>query len=175
VLLSLSATGDDGAFAAAVALVMGLRAKEIIQRVVPDVDAFSRVLYIEKAKTAAGNRMLKRPKMLWPHFESRIQGKNPMDTLLLGQSINFHRSDWVRYQVLSICKELKLSACVCAQGLRGTHSSFAQETGVTAQLVAQQLGHESEETTLEHCTRPGLPEEQKSKRVLRVLTGGLSS
>jgi len=173
--LALAARGDDGAFAVAVALVMGLRAGEIVKRVARDVDAFSRVLHIEKAKTAAGNRKLEIPDTLWPHFEARIRGKGPQDSLLPGRDNPFHRPDWVRAHVVRLCKELGFSTVVCAQGLRATHSSLAQEAGVTARVVAQQLGHESESTTLAHYTRPGLPEEQQGRRVLRVLNGGVAS
>lgn len=173
--LALATKGDDGAFAVALALVMGLRAGEIVKRVVRDVDAFSRVLHIEQAKTPAGNRKLEIPEALWPVFEQRLKGRAPLDPLLPGGANPFHRSDWVRANVVRLCKELNLSTVVCAQGLRATHSSLAQEAGVTAKLVAQQLGHESETTTIAHYTRPGLPEEQKGKRVLRVLEGGVAS
>jgi len=57
-------------------------------------------------------------------------------------------------------------------GLRGTHSTIAQEAGATSHLVARQLGHESVKTTHESYTAPGTVERQERKAALKVLTGG---
>jgi hypothetical protein len=53
--------GEDGALAAAMALVMGLRASEITNRVVRDVDQDGSVLLVTNAKTRKGNRAVAVP------------------------------------------------------------------------------------------------------------------
>ena len=171
--LRRSQEGDDGAFACAVALVMGLRASEITRRVVRDVDAYSRVLHIEKAKTQAGNRRVEIPDLLWPRFEVRIQGREANAILLHAErsETGYHDKQWVGKQARRLCQELGLPP-VCAHGLRGTHATLAQEAGTSSQVVASTLGHRSKRTTEEVYTRAGVVDQQSRKRALKVLTGG---
>ena len=70
-----------------------------------------------------------------------------------------------------LCKALELPL-VCAHGLRGSHSTIAQEAGTTSHVVAKQLGHADERTTREHYTEPGLGKRKNRQRVLKVLEGG---
>jgi len=171
--LARSAEGDDAAFAAALALVMGLRSGEITRRVARDVDGHARLLYIENAKTEAGNRRVEIPDVLWPHFEARVEGKGPTDPLLPTDNTEdgFHRHEWLWKATRKMCLALDLPV-VCPHGLRGTHSSLAQEAGATAYLVAQQLGHANTTVTREHYTAPGVTEQQTARRALKVLSGG---
>jgi len=173
--LRRSERGDDAAFACAVALVMGLRASEISRRVVRDVDGYSRVLHIEKAKTQAGNRRVEIPDLLWPHFERRIRERGAMEPLLPCRSESgFHTKEWVGIQSHKLCRELGLPP-TCAHGLRGTHATLAQEAGTSSHVVASTLGHQSTRTTVENYTRDGVPEKQVRDRALKVLIGGRRS
>ena len=54
----LADRGDTGAVAAMMALLLGMRATEIVSRVVRDLDDNGRLLWIPTAKTEAGKRTL---------------------------------------------------------------------------------------------------------------------
>ena len=167
------ADGNDGSLACGMALLLGLRQGEITQRLVRDVDRFTRQLYIEEAKTEAGNRVLEIPEALWPFLEKRIQGRQPTELLFPNRLGRIHQKEWICKNARRICKALGLPR-VCAHGLRGTHASLAQQAGATGHLVAQQLGHTSEKVTQEHYVRPGIKEEVTRKVALEVLQGGRS-
>ena len=170
--LELSQAGSDGALAVAMALLLGLRAQEITRRVVRDVDPKDRLLFIDDSKTKAGERKLEIPDVLWPHFQHRIDGRGPNEPLFPAKSQDgFHHPEWVNDNTKKLCKALDLPL-VCAHGLRGSHSSIAQEAGTTGHVVAKQLGHADEKTTKEHYTEPGLGERKNRERVFKVLSGG---
>src|SRR5262249_31474877 len=69
--------GDDGAVAAMMTLLMGMRASEVIQRVARDVDDGGRLLWIPDSKTEAGRRTLEGPEMLQP-FLVRLAASKPV-------------------------------------------------------------------------------------------------
>jgi integrase len=171
--LQRSAAGDDGAFAAAACLGLGLRQNAITLRRVRDVDALTRTLYIRGDKTRAGDRKLEIPEMLWPHFEVRIDGREPMEPLLYAPTSRdgFRHKCWVNKNTQRLCRALKIPV-VTAQGLRGTHATLAEESGVSAVAVAAQLGHESITTTRGHYTQPAAVERGQQRRALAVLVGG---
>ncbi len=58
--------GEAGSVAAMMALLMGMRASEIVERVVRDVDDGGSLLWITASKTAAGRRRLTVPELLQP-------------------------------------------------------------------------------------------------------------
>lgn len=58
--------GQAGAVAAMMALVMGMRASEIVSRVVRDLDDGGTLLWIADSKTLAGRRKLQVPEFLQP-------------------------------------------------------------------------------------------------------------
>ena len=82
--------GDERGLAAAMALLMGLRASEITNRVVRDVDDAARVLWIERVKTRAGDRRLEVPEVLRPRLAALVAGRAP-DAPLFGAQCLTHR------------------------------------------------------------------------------------
>jgi integrase len=81
--LELAAAGDAGAVAALVALLLGLRASEIVSRLVADLDEDEEpgdLLWIPCAKTAAGRRTLEVPVELRPLLVGLAAGKRPSVT-----------------------------------------------------------------------------------------------
>ena len=64
--LELADQGEAGAVAAMMSLVMGMRASEIVSRVVRDLDDDGRLLWIPETKTEAGKRTLPVPEFLQP-------------------------------------------------------------------------------------------------------------
>jgi site-specific recombinase XerD len=139
--VKLAGEGETGAVGAMMSLVMGMRAGEIVSRVVRDVDDGGRVLWIPDSKTEAGKRTLEVPAVLRPHLLALAKGKDAR-ALLFGQ----HWRDWVRKAVARICREARVPE-VSAHGMRGLHATLAMDAGVTGHVVAASLGHESETTT----------------------------
>jgi len=172
--LGLADEGDEGGFACATVLLLGLRSSEILRRVVRDVDPVTHELYVEDAKTEAGNRRVEIPDLLWPYFKKRIEGREQTEVLLPSWSHDgCRRRSWLRKRTKEICRDVGVPE-ICPHGLRGTHSSVAQAAGTSAHIVAQSLGHADIRTTIENYTAPGIVEEQRRKRSLKVLTGGRS-
>jgi integrase len=95
--------GDERGLTAAMALLMGLRASEITNRVVRDVDDGARVLWIERAKTRAGDQRLEVPEVLQPRLAALISGRDP-DAPLFGD----HDRHWVGYHARRLCRLAKV-------------------------------------------------------------------
>ena len=132
------ATDDVGALAAATALLMGMRASEVTDRLVRDLDDDGRVLVIPRAKTRAGIRRLRLPAVLQPLLARLAAGKGPTEHLF-GPDSNRR---WLRRAVRRIC-HLAKTPIVGPHGLRGTHATLAVQAGITGDAVARALGHES--------------------------------
>ena len=75
--------GEAGAVAAMMALLLGMRASEIVSRVVRDLDDEGRQLWIPDAKTEAGKRTLRVPDVLRPYLQRLATGRQP-DTRIFG-------------------------------------------------------------------------------------------
>jgi integrase len=192
--IELAAAGDDGAVAALSALVLGLRASEITDRVVRDLDDDGRVLWIDHGKTENAERFLEIPSLLRPHSLALTKGRLPGAPLFWRTSTRTGKArdrHWVLRSVRRICAAAGVPT-VCAHSLRGLHSTLAQEAGVTGHLVAgalvgvpgatpggdvdrqtaAQLGHGSTATTHGHYTAPGAVERARVARAnLRLVPG----
>lgn len=162
----LANQGHDGAVAAMMTLLMGMRCSEVISRIVRDVDDNGTLLWIPDSKTEKGKRTLRVPEMLRPYLRDLAEGKQPGD-LLFG----LHDRSWPRNWVQRICDEAKVPV-VTAHGQRGLHSTLAVEAGETSRAVADALGHESFTTTARSYARPEAVENARQVRALRVLDGG---
>ena len=104
-------------------LAMGMRASEIVSRVVRDLDDEGRLLWIPETKTEAGRRTLPVPEFLQPYLRRSPKGKGPADSLF-----GRHWRDWPREWVQRICKAAKVPE-VTAHGMRGLHGTLAVERG----------------------------------------------
>lgn len=158
--------GEAGAVAALTSLLMGMRASEIITRLVRDLDDEGRLLWIPETKTEAGRRRLQVPELLRPYLVSLGEDKGPHD-LLFGQ----HWRDWPREWVQRICDKAKVPK-VTAHGMRGLHSTLAVDIGMTGQAVATALGHESSKTTYQSYVHPSAAAHSQQRKVLGTLMGG---
>jgi integrase len=164
------AANEERAVTAVMALLMGMRASEIADRIVRNLDDDGRLLWITDAKTQAGIRRLQVPPQLQPLLR-RIAANKPPTDRLFGPKAS--RYTVLRY-VQRICKAAGVPV-VSPHGLRGTHASLAMTAGATGDLVAAALGHESFTTTERHYARPeavaaaqqlgALRELEKSSRV----------
>ena len=72
--VELADKGEAGAVAALLALVMGMRAGEIVSRVVRDLDDDGKLLWIPDSKTEAGRRTLQVPAFLQPLLKALAKG-----------------------------------------------------------------------------------------------------
>jgi hypothetical protein len=71
------ADDDEGAIAAAMALLMGMRASEIVERTVRNLDDEGRLLWITDAKTNTGVRRLEVPAQLQTHLQRLARARAP--------------------------------------------------------------------------------------------------
>lgn len=168
------AVTEPGAVAALLALLMGLRASEIIGLLVRDVDDEARLLWVaeerRRRKTAAARRQIEVPPELRP-FLASLSKDRPRIDLLFGQ----HWRDWPREWVQRICEEAGVPL-VTAHGLRDTFATIGTMDAVARGLslgdVATTMGHESFTTTEQSYVDPRALEDARRRRALRVLNGG---
>lgn len=172
--IELGAAGDVRATAAATALLLGLRASEVVDRQVRDLDDGGRLLWIPDAKTEAGRRTLEVPEVLQPLLLELAKDKLPEATLFEGELVARGKKRRIsRHMVLDavqrICGEVGVPV-VCAHAMRGLHSTLAIEAGATGHLVAAALGHTSfEAVTEQHYVDRERGEQAKQKRAAMKL------
>lgn len=159
--------GDVSAVAALMALLLGLRAHEILERVGRDVDDGGSVLWVPKSKTAAGRRRVLVPLELMPHLNAL--DRSPFLSLWPEGVTN----DWLRYHVARLCTAAGVPV-VCPHSLRGLHATLAIAAGETSAAVASALGHTSANVTRAHYTQADATSGDRAERALRVLRGGRS-
>lgn len=157
--------GDERGLAAAIALLMGLRASEITNRVVRDVDDGARVLWIDRAKTRKGDRHLEVPEVLRPRLAALCAGRRGGEPLF--GDVDRH---WVGRNVRRLCRIAGVPV-VCPHGLRGTQATIAVRA-VPAEHVAEQLGQTGPAVTRRHYLARGAEQDGQQRAALRVLAGG---
>jgi integrase len=143
-----------------------MRASEITNRVVRDVDDDARVLWIERAKSKAGERHLEVPEVLRPRLAALIAGRRGDEPLFPDRDRH-----WVGYHVRRLCRAAGVPV-VCPHGLRGTQASIAVRA-VPAEHVAQQLGQTGPAVTRRHYLAAGAEQDGRQRAALQVLAGGL--
>ena len=162
------ASTDDGAMATLLALVLGLRASEVVGIRARDLDDGGSVVVVRGTKTASAWRRVVLPELLAEPMRLRrglVEVGNPA-------LLNLSRHG-VLYHVKRLCREAGVPE-VTAHGLRGTHATLATEAGITGPMVAAALGHANEGVTQRHYIADGTTEQAQRQRALRVLQGGRS-
>ena len=162
----LAEAGEAGAVAAMMALLLGMRASEIVSRVVRDLDDDGRQLWIPDAKTEAGKRTLRVPDVLRPYLQRLATGRKPEERIL-----GKHWRDWPRVWVQEICTKVGVPL-VGAHSMRGLHSTLAMDAGITGHVVAASLGHERVSTTIQSYAKSEAVSGAQQRRTLTVLAGG---
>lgn len=157
--LGLARGGSDGAVAALVALVCGLRAGEIVALQVRDIDDNGRVLVVGKGKTKAAARRVGLPDVLQPLLAWLAQDKQAGDRLFP------HDRKWVNAQAGKISAAAKVPK-VTAHGLRGVCATVATDAGQIGQAVAASLGHENQAITRQAYIIPGTVEQRGQRQLL---------
>lgn len=181
--LELAEDGDAGAIAALVALLMGLRASEITQRLVRDLDedeAPGDTLWVPGSKTEKGRRVLEVPEVLRPLLLAQAEGKGRDAFLFPAADPKKHKGprhrrahwrDWPRLQVHRIC-DLAEVPHTSAHAMRGLLSTLTMRQGALGEIVADMLGHEDQRTTRDSYAAPGAADQGMRRRGLQVLEGG---
>lgn len=168
--------GSDGALAAYMTLLLGLRPGEVVVRTVRDVDDGGTLLRVRGAKTKAGDRDVTIPAVLRPLLAARCQGK-PAEALLFPTEYEDgspapHPVGWVRDHVHAICKRAGVQL-VCAHSMRGKHADLAVRAGMSPDVVAESVGHTSARVTMGHYAKPEtLHEVQREQAAQRLGLSG---
>lgn len=165
--------GDVGALAVLVLLHMGLRAGELVNLRVRDLDHGGRILWIREAtdsevshlKTPAARRAPKVPACLQAPLLLLAAGRKGNEKLF-GQ----HWRDWPREQTARLCKLAGVES-VTAHGLRGLKATLSLLGGEDPDVVARSLGHTSSKITLDVYAAPGTREQLEQQRLEETLTG----
>jgi integrase len=163
---ALAKQDDAGAIAAMTLLLLGLRASEVAERVVRDLDDGGRILWVPISKTEAAKRTLEIPANLRPHLQRLARGKDPADRLFTEKD-----RQWVHYHVKRVCDAEEVPV-ITPHSLRGLHATLAIKHGSTGHVVASALGHTSfDGVTKRHYVKKGTTEEAASQHVQSVLDG----
>jgi integrase len=164
--------GDDASVGVLTALLLGLRASEVTDRVVRDLDDGGRLLWIEFGKTKRARRTLEVPPMLRPYLLALVKGRAPEEQLISRTPLRTGKKAdryWLLRHMRRLCDEAEIPM-VCVHSLRGLHATLATEAGATSHAVAGALGHSTPAVTHAHYIDSSAKRRASSKRVVSVLT-----
>ncbi len=152
------------------ALLMGLRAHEVVERVVRDIDADGTILWVPKSKTKAGVRQLEIPEVLRGQLLALCAGKGPNDPVFIrdGKRTVATRH-WLLYHVVRLAKVAGVPR-VTPHGLRRTWMTLGVLRGSMVESVARRGGHADHGVTARrHYLAPGAEETSISRGVTAIL------
>jgi integrase len=164
--------GEDGAVMAMMAFLMDMRAEEVVLRKVEDVDNGGTILWTE-SKTEAGKRQLAIPEDLQPYLMARANGREPGEHLF--PSSRSAKGHYDRAMPRDWSNRISKAAGVIrvgAHGLRRSHATLADAIGVSPEMLAKSMGHETPVTTRRSYIDENVGKETRQKRVLVALAGG---
>jgi integrase len=169
VCLRKANAGDEAAVGVLTAFLLGLRASEVTDRVVRDLDDNGRLLWIEFGKTRRSRRTLEVPALLRPYLLALAKGRAP-DAQLISRTISRRSGKkrdryWLAHHVERLCTDAGVPV-VCTQSLRGLHASVATEAGATSHVVASALGHSSPAVTHAHYIDGDTARRARTRRVI---------
>jgi len=161
--------GDEGAVGVLASFLLGLRASEVTDRVVRDLDDNGRLLWIEFGKTKRSRRTLEVPALLRPYLLSLAKDR-PADAQLISRTLSGRSGKkrdrhWLLRHVEWLCAEAEVPV-VCTQSLRGLHASVATDAGATSHVVASALGHSSPAVTHAHYIDSATARRARTRRVV---------
>jgi integrase len=163
---------DQAAVAVLATLLLGVRASELVNRNVRDLDDGGRLLWISASKTEAGRRMLRVPESLQPLL-LQVAGSRPGNEPLFRELDGKRPTrSWLAYHTRRLC-DLAGVPVLNPHALRRTHATLATNAGATGDLVAAQLGHTSPAITHAAYVQPDAARAAQGDRALRVIAGGM--
>jgi len=147
---------------------MGMRASEVTDRVVRDLDDNGRLLWIDVGKTKRSRRTLEVPALLRPYLLALAKGRAP-EAQLISRTVSprgaKRERHWLLYHVARLCSKAGIPV-VCTHSLRGLHATVATEAGATSHVVASALGHSSPAVTHAHYIEGATARRARTRRVL---------
>ncbi len=152
--------GTPEGLACAMLLLLGLRASELSDRVVGDVDDGGKVLIVPRGKTRAARRALVIPAVLRARVAELIGGRALGKRLAARYGLHYH--------VVRVCEAAGV-ARVSPHGLRGSAATNALEVGGRVEDVARALGHENAGITRAAYIAPGAEESAIAARKADLL------
>ncbi len=157
------------AIGALLALTMGLRTSEVLERVVRDLDDGGRYLWIDAGKTVNARRHLEVPEVVQPFLLQLAEGRRP-DDLLFGsrKSGGPHHKQKMWEMVRRLCQRADVPS-VCTHSLRGLWATLAVQSGAASHVVAANLGHNSFAVTQRHYAQGSAVTNAATARVLGAL------
>jgi integrase len=151
------------------ALLMGLRAGEVLGRIVRDVDDAGKTLWIDAGKTARARRHLEVPVLLRKPLLQLVAGRPRSAPLFAGLSGNMTTRQALHRMVRKLCVRAQVPR-VCTHSLRGLYATLAVRSGAVTHAVAESLGHHSFAVTERHYAQPGAVADATTAVVVKVLT-----
>lgn len=157
------------AVGALVALTMGLRTSEVLDRVVRDLDDGGRYLWIDAGKTVNARRHLEVPEVVQPFLIQLAEGKRP-DDLLFGERSTGgpHHKQKMWEMVKRLCQRAGVPS-VCTHSLRGLWATLAVQSGAASHVVAANLGHNSFAVTQRYYAQGSAVTNAATARVVGAL------
>jgi integrase len=159
---ALSEETPEG-LAAALALLTGMRASEVADRLVRDIDDNGRVMCIPVSKTNAGQRELEIPSVLRNRFAALVKGKAATDRIF--PELTRHG---LYYHVRRLCRDAGVPE-VSPHDLRRSFASLSSRSGTATEQVARTLGHASMDVTRRHYLDAGAEQSAAAARAEETL------
>jgi integrase len=156
----------QGAIGTLTALLLGLRASEVVDRQVRDLDDDGWMLWVPEAKTEAGKRRQVVPEHLRPLLQELCAGRAGDERIWSGRG-----RTWLLRRCKALCEAAGVPV-ISLQGLRGTHASLAVQAGASPLDVSRALGHAGTAVTERHYTTVEAQADGRQQRALTVLAGG---
>lgn len=163
--------GDRTAVAALVAILLGLRASEIADRQVRDLDDGGRLLVVPEAKSEDGKRRIEVPDVLRPLLLELADKRPALAPLFTNEKGKPASRYWIAYHVERLRKASGVPR-VTPHGLRGTHMTLARAAGQSALAVAASVGHSNTAVQDAHYVDAEAMAAVGRSQVLRVVRGG---
>jgi integrase len=140
--------GDEGALAVLVAYDGNLRSSEVWRRVVRDLDRDCSILWVEDAKTEAGNRPVDLSPEVAELLRERVKGKGQDARVFSEAEALRDPKGWMIRAAGRVCRKAGVPR-VTPHGLRGSGATTDVLDEVVAR-VSKQLGHTNTGVTVAH-------------------------
>lgn len=159
------AENSPESIASVLALLLAMRASEICDMLVRDIDDGARVVWVDGTKTEAAKRALETPEHLRPYLLELVRGK-----ARTSEVFDLTRRGLL-YHVQRLCRTAGVPV-VSPHCLRGTHGSIARAVGASVEAVAAALGHASTNVTMTNYVTADADQTARQRAAWRVLDGG---
>jgi integrase len=168
---------DWMALAAVTALLLGLRASEVLHLRVRDLDCGGTKLWVAaidsyRGKSANARRDPEVPHVLQPRLLKLAADRAPDKYLFgVGRTGKPHGRQLLHTTVQRVCTTANVPV-VCPHSLRGLWATAGVHSGAVSHAVAATLGHGSFEMTAKHYVQPGTLESSRTSRLVGLLALG---